>query len=793
MIPTWLTTLFRWLFPVLFLFTLFYCSLVPLANRLLLPALEASLPFSEKSLQLTSLSPFHLQARLTIGNHNISGITLPVILLTYSPLSLYNREIKQIDIIGGVVHLDESPDGLQLRGLKQPKSNSTHPTAPDIPLPLAAQKLTVQNTTVVLHRTNAPVVELTISSTTTLTSKRIGTGSISLHSITGELHASGSINLDSLFSLELNDNRQRLSGTFKLPSIAQLTEIFPEIRAPASGELTVEYEIDLADFSTFDRYRFTAAIEHLQYNLNGIAFKNEASDEAIRLTVTGNRETGSYELHNLRTVAPLALTADFSGEFSAGREDVRGQGLLHIGNSAEPTQLSYQLELSADPGLKYSFACDPARLDDTIHISRFSGEGWLSYKNDQPSGDITITAKDLALPKFHITVPQLRGHFPFSLPLSTKKNTAWEISGERIFYRQKDLGAIHLRISPSAHGAAFSLSGRSPLLSGPPTLCTGEAQPGNTIDLACTMPSQTFDISSISDLVNLPPQLSFKAQIGAAAHFQLNSGQPTASLDVQISDGDLNFEKTHLSPISVNLHFPRLPDIATSPAQQCAIGSLRMNDLQLQDAQMIFRIEDSQTLFIEKSRASWAGGKIETGSLRIRNQTKELETTLYCDRLHFSKLLDQFGIRDTEGEGSLNGRLPVIIGRDGLRIEDGFLFSTPGNSGIVHFGNTDQLRRGLGAAGQSSYLEYTMQALENFAYNWTKISVNTENQELVIGLQLDGKPANPLPFGYRNGQIVPMATGGGLQHPIQLDVNFRLPMEDIFRYGQSIQSIMEKM
>ena len=96
-------------------------------------------------------------------------------------------------------------------------------------------------------------------------------------------------------------------------------------------------------------------------------------------------------------------------------------------------------------------------------------------------------------------------------------------------------------------------------------------------------------------------------------------------------------------------------------------------------------------------------------------------------------------------------------------------------------------------SNRSAYLDYSMKALENFSYNWTKLSFNSQKDDLLITMQLDGKPADPLPFGYKNGQIVPSEQGPGLQHPIRLDVNFRLPMQDLFQYGKNIQSIMENM
>jgi len=184
---------------------------------------------------------------------------------------------------------------------------------------------------------------------------------------------------------------------------------------------------------------------------------------------------------------------------------------------------------------------------------------------------------------------------------------------------------------------------------------------------------------------------------------------------------------------------------------------------------------------------------VEAGAIKLFENMEKIETTLYCDRLHYTDLLSQFGIGDAEGGGSLNGRLPLIISREGIEFDNGFLFSTPGNSGIVRFKNTQKLRQGMAGMGKTVYLDYSMDALENFSYNWTKLTFNTEGEELLLQLQLDGKPAEPLPYGYQEGQIARSGEGGGIQHPIRLDVNFRLPMREMFRYGKSIQSFMENM
>ncbi len=170
-----------------------------------------------------------------------------------------------------------------------------------------------------------------------------------------------------------------------------------------------------------------------------------------------------------------------------------------------------------------------------------------------------------------------------------------------------------------------------------------------------------------------------------------------------------------------------------------------------------------------------------------------MTATLYCDRINFSQLLSQFEIEGAEGDGSLNGKLPLRIYKANIYLDDGFLFSTPGNSGIVRFRNSAQLQQSVAALQQTAYLDYTMQSLENFAYNWVKLNFRTKDRALLLGMQLDGKPASPLPYGYKNGHIIKTNKGPGLQHPIRLDVNFHLPLQEILEYGTDLQSLMENM
>jgi hypothetical protein len=356
-----------------------------------------------------------------------------------------------------------------------------------------------------------------------------------------------------------------------------------------------------------------------------------------------------------------------------------------------------------------------------------------------------------------------------------------------------DSGRLEATLGTSAQMLNFSSLLTSPLHEGLRLSCRGSANMRKELVLSCSFPEMEMTSSALPSYISLPEALSFTGKIAGELDLTISDDVPSGRAQLKYSEGGVVFNGYSLSNISANLEFPELPRIRSDASQLVTIGSIDLGKINMSDAEIYLRVDDPQTLFIERVRLNWCKGGVETGGFKVSRDMEQLDATLYCDRLSFTELLGQFGVGEAEGEASLNGRLPVVISKKGIIFDDGFLFSTPGKSGIVRFKNTKQMRRGMEAMGKSAYLEYSMDALENFSYNWTMLTFNTEEEELLLSLQLDGKPTEPLPYGFTQGRIVESPKGPGLQYPIRLDVNFRLPLTELFRYGKNIQSIMENM
>ena len=522
--------------------------------------------------------------------------------------------------------------------------------------------------------------------------------------------------------------------------------------------------------------------------------RTSSKESPITLSLFGNLEKTEYTLANVLLSKPEKGALDLKGKMDIPGGTFSGTGHLLFGKTHSAVQIHYNgKHQESGTSIDYQLAGDAFSLKDTLSVGPFTADGKLDFNGVTAVTTLNSRIPEIALKQNDLKLIDLALQLPFQYPPPLTADTAGKLTIKEIRYQGTNSGRFRATLHPSTEGVTFATWFSTPFIPDLQLVCDGSAQLTTDFSVHCRFPETKLDSANFPSFVRFPDNLSMNGKLAASGEFHITDKVPGGKITVDYRDGTLMQGENKLSEINVGIVFPHLPFLQSDPGQLCTIGSLDFGKIKLSDARIHFRIENEQSIFLEKIRASWCGGKVETGSFTLARDMKKVETTLYCDRLGFSELLAQFGMNKTEGQGSLNGRIPMQISSKGVVFDDGFLFSTPGNSGIVRFTDTKQLRQGMPNTNSNAYLDYSMKALENFSYNWTKLSFNSQKDDLLITMQLDGKPADPLPFGYKNGQIVPSNQGPGLQHPIRLDVNFRLPMQDLFQYGKNIQSIMENM
>ncbi len=779
--------------------TLFFLFLPFLADHYLFPRLIEGLPFTEKELSLSRISPWKIRGTLTLADTDRTTLAIPRFELTYTPGSLLQRKISTLLLDSASLQVEMQGGHPVIRGLSIGDSSDTDENSHSpLLLPLAVETIILKNCAITLHRNQQKPI-------TGLVDGRFSLGFLEqpanrklLVTLSGPLQIRGDLLLHGDLTVQSVDPGYEAVLQLDMPDIGQLGFLSADLQgAWFTGGLSLKSRVRFTQF--LDRiidYSATVELPGLELKKGAFIVKESHPDQPTTLHISGDKDTANFILNNAALAEPEKMAVNLQGEMTLAAGKFNGSGDIFFDKTQSGLDITFTgSHHQARTGIKYALESGAVNIGDTFSISPFKADGDIVLEGAAVTADLKCLIPQITLKTSQTTLVNLSLHLPFQYPLPEKgaAETAGTVNIAEIRYQKVNSGRLKATLRPSQAGIAFTTLLTTPFIPNLQFTCDGSALATTDISAKCRFPATAINSATFPRFLKLPDKLAFTGKLAAVGELYLRKGIPGGELSVDYRDGTLHHGENKLSDINFAVAFPHLPLLQSKPGQLATIGSLSFGKIKLSDARIRFRIEDKQSIFLEKMQAGWCGGNVETGSFTLAGTMQELDTTLYCDRLGFTELLAQFGIDKAEGEGSLNGRLPMIINKQGITFDDGFLFSTPGNSGIVRFNDTRQLRQGIPDIGTSSSLDYTMQALENFSYNWTKLSFNSQKNDLVIAMQLDGKPAAPLPFGYKSGQIVPSDRGPGLQHPIRLDVNFRFPMQDLFHYGKNIQSFMENM
>lgn len=249
------------------------------------------------------------------------------------------------------------------------------------------------------------------------------------------------------------------------------------------------------------------------------------------------------------------------------------------------------------------------------------------------------------------------------------------------------------------------------------------------------------------------------------------------SVSVDLSGINVESAEKKLKLTDAALHFslPNLPELESAAGQRFRFKAFQFDNLKFDSGRVNFRMETPKTWYLEGATFNWCSGKIRIGSVKIAPETERFSIVMYCDRVRLGQLLAQFGIGADAGDNAaLNGTIPVSIRNGRIIFRNGFLYSTPGETGILKLVPNATVN----AMGQSSVeMSFALSALKDFQYQWVKLTMNTVNDDLKLKFQVDGRPSGPLPFSIDPDSGRPVKTQGTNRFQgIPLDVNVTIPL-----------------
>ncbi|WP_299981200.1 YdbH domain-containing protein [Desulfobacula sp.] len=429
--------------------------------------------------------------------------------------------------------------------------------------------------------------------------------------------------------------------------------------------------------------------------------------------------------------------------------------------------------------------------------------GWFRLnKNNRPSLGMILKASDgkITSSEFKTKAAGINIEIPVSYP-NTKSKLYGKYSVPNISYNNQYNFSTNGKILQTG-SKEFQITGGATFKTLPDLKAQFKSIIGFEKGLRASLDFKTNPVKlNYADIEKLIPQklqaADIEVTVSAKGQASYINHQLKTSMRIKINNGGISMPDVNFSVSGINttVDFNDLLVLESVPGQILTIDAIKVNKIKIDDAKVRFSIEDARTLLVENIRFKWCNGLVSTESIRFPQDNNTYSLNLYCDRLELAQLLKQMGAFHSEGTGTLNGRIPVIYSEGNISFDNGFLFSTPGSGGKIVIENSDMITAGIPMDDpQFAQLDLAQEALRDFDYKWAKLIFNTFEDILYVNMELDGKPSKLLPFEYRKelgGFVrVDASSPGSHFQGIKLDVNLKLPFNEVMKFGNKLKSIL---
>ena len=530
------------------------------------------------------------------------------------------------------------------------------------------------------------------------------------------------------------------------------------------------------------KWKISGTAKNCKFKINGLGI----SSNPLTFNVFGN---GGYAT-GFGTYAVVAPDVNVTGTFGTLKvPSVTLKGNARLSHSMKKGRELATFELKA-PDTDLTTASTKIK----IPMVSLTGKLWEEKGRVLHIGSI-FKFKDAGITdsKLKTKIDGICGIIPLKWPFNgTGKKGKYSV--KRLWWKNRNMGSVTGKIQQKGLGLVFKGAHTSSLLPDLLLNFSGKAGTFSSDDYEAGIHFEIKNYKTVSDIdlgkfVPMAKGVTFNGKFSLNGDLTFDGTGIKSSLNVNLNNANLMLKEkgAAMEGIQTSLFLTDLYQIHSAPKQEFNFDKASLGGLNIHDGKIEFQIEPSGSLLIEKSGFGWCDGNVYTQAMRISPKIKDYNLILYCDRLKLAMILEQFGTVNAKGTGTVNGRLPIRIKNGKIRFKDGFLFSTPGEGGTIRLTGTEILTAGIPTnTPQYAQIELAREALKDYNYDWTKLNLMTEGENVLMRLQFDGKPARPLPFVYKKeiGGFVKVEAGGkgSIFQGISLDVNFKVPLDKILHY-----------
>lgn len=264
----------------------------------------------------------------------------------------------------------------------------------------------------------------------------------------------------------------------------------------------------------------------------------------------------------------------------------------------------------------------------------------------------------------------------------------------------------------------------------------------------------------------LPPKLksaSFSGEAAAEVNAVIVPGTPLAgTAKFTFKDGQFKAAdgKYDVSGLAAEMRLEELWPPRSAPAQPITFTVAHVLGSPLENGAFAIRFDPPYTLFLEDGSMEWCGGQLTCAAVRMVGGRPQGPVMLRADRVDIGRLCSLMKDFSGHAEGYITGKIPLVFGKDGVRLGDAFLSFDPERPGSVQLDPDKWPSNKLDMViREPTARKMTKQTLKDMRLETFRLEVsnNAQKGETKINFHIAGSP--------RADKNLP---------PVDLNVNFNI-------------------
>ena len=246
-------------------------------------------------------------------------------------------------------------------------------------------------------------------------------------------------------------------------------------------------------------------------------------------------------------------------------------------------------------------------------------------------------------------------------------------------------------------------------------------------------------------------------KLAATGRVRLREGRVASTAKAIVAEG-----------IEADLEFSDIVAVTTKPGT-LRVRELRTGKVTLNDLEADFSLEGPDRIAVTRATLRALGGRVTAEPFTLVPSRAELDAVLLADGISVEEVMALTQDLPAKASGRVDGRVPLRIGADGLRLGSGWLELKPGAPAEIEF-NAKGLLTGGATPGSPGFA-----VLEKVESGLLKLKIS----ELRLDIRPTDAPAHRSARLHLKGEPVDPE----VKAPVILDLNVNGPLEKLINMG----------